>query len=575
MGWQGEASFAALERALDRYDRPTSEDLCGDLVGALRDAGGRLPEAWVRSVLKKLRNNRYFDLVERAADVAIQAGSQDPTVRLLYTQALLDQSRLTAALTVLDGLAQAKGLSPTEAAEARGLRGRAYKQLYVDAGGAPVAVARVHLEKATEAYLGTYRESPEAHAWHGINAVALLQRGEHDGIPIAAAPDSRDLAREILERIEGKRDDGRADTWDFATAAEACVALGRAPREIARWLGWYAFGGASAFALASTERQLREVWGLGPDASPGREAFAILRAALAHSKGGAAAIEPGAFDQGALGQLPTDQLEAVLGTDGVRTYRWYLTGLERCRTVARVEKKTGDGFGTGFLIENSSLSPELGDGWLLLTNAHVVTDEEEVFKALSRNPPLRPEQARVSFTAAPGATYDVEVLWTSPPGRLDASVLRLRGVPGEVPTFPLNPHLPVIDEVTPARVYVIGHPRGGELSLSLNDNLLLDHDAEAARIHYRAPTEPGSSGSPVFNSDWELIGLHHAGGTQLARLHGRPGTYAANEGIWIEAIRAALQRELPSRRRRARPPGRVRTKATRSPSRRPARRLKR
>jgi len=58
-------------------------------------------------------------------------------------------------------------------------------------------------------------------------------------------------------------------------------------------------------------------------------------------------------------------------------------------------------------------------------------------------------------------------------------------------------------------------------------------------LHYRAPTEPCSSGSPIFNEQWKLIRIHHAGGEAIRRLDGT-GTYAANEGIWIESIRKDL-----------------------------------
>ena len=43
---------------------------------------------------------------------------------------------------------------------------------------------------------------------------------------------------------------------------------------------------------------------------------------------------------------------------------------------------------------------------------------------------------------------------------------------------------------------------------------------------------------------WELIALHHRGLSQMPRLRGQAGTYPANEGIWIETIKAEFQAEL-------------------------------
>ena len=85
---------------------------------------------------------------------------------------------------------------------------------------------------------------------------------------------------------------------------------------------------------------------------------------------------------------------------------------------------------------------------------------------------------------------------------------------------------------------MIGHPEGGELALSLEDNLLLDYDA--TRIHYRSATAEGSSGSPVFDDTWQLIALHHGGSLQMPALNGK-GEYQANEGILMDAIAKAYR----------------------------------
>jgi V8-like Glu-specific endopeptidase len=69
--------------------------------------------------------------------------------------------------------------------------------------------------------------------------------------------------------------------------------------------------------------------------------------------------------------------------------------------------------------------------------------------------------------------------------------------------FPISKNLPQLNKN--CRVYVIGDPRGGKMSFSMPDNLLLDHASPL--LHYRAPTEGGSSGSPVFNDQWDLLAL--------------------------------------------------------------------
>lgn len=80
------------------------------------------------------------------------------------------------------------------------------------------------------------------------------------------------------------------------------------------------------------------------------------------------------------------------------------------------------------------------------------------------------------------------------------------------------------------------------VKISTHDNDLLDYDD--VKIHYRAPTQPGSSGSPVFDRRWRVLGLHHAGSDRMARLHG-DGVHAANEGIRVDSIRAAIAEEIP------------------------------
>lgn len=103
---------------------------------------------------------------------------------------------------------------------------------------------------------------------------------------------------------------------------------------------------------------------------------------------------------------------------------------------------------------------------------------------------------------------------------------------------------------------IIQHPRGEAKQISLRSNQLLNLLENFA--HYETDTEPGSSGSPVYNDQWEVIALHHSGvpktqGGQLLAVDGsvwRDGVddpdklaWVANEGIRISRIVNFIKRE--------------------------------
>ncbi len=81
-------------------------------------------------------------------------------------------------------------------------------------------------------------------------------------------------------------------------------------------------------------------------------------------------------------------------------------------------------------------------------------------------------------------------------------------------------------------ITIIGHPVNGSRALGLQYSwgMIRDINDQASRIAYTAQTSPGSSGSPVLNANFELVGLHH---------HGQAGVN--NHGIPILAIVASLK----------------------------------
>jgi endonuclease G, mitochondrial len=56
---------------------------------------------------------------------------------------------------------------------------------------------------------------------------------------------------------------------------------------------------------------------------------------------------------------------------------------------------------------------------------------------------------------------------------------------------------------------IVQHPNGEPKQLAMRENRLVDLLENF--LHYETDTAPGSSGSPVFNDQWEVVGLHHSG----------------------------------------------------------------
>jgi endonuclease G len=83
---------------------------------------------------------------------------------------------------------------------------------------------------------------------------------------------------------------------------------------------------------------------------------------------------------------------------------------------------------------------------------------------------------------------------------------------------------------------IVQHPDGRYKEVVLRENHLVSRLKLV--LHYVADTEPGSSGSPVFNNEWQAIALHHWGGPwrQRTDARGRRLNTEVNEGIRISAI---------------------------------------
>jgi endonuclease G, mitochondrial len=79
---------------------------------------------------------------------------------------------------------------------------------------------------------------------------------------------------------------------------------------------------------------------------------------------------------------------------------------------------------------------------------------------------------------------------------------------------------------------VVHHPGGSMMQVSLSASGVVQVSEKQKRLWYVNKTRGGSSGSPCFNRDWELVALHHA---RMSR-----GFGSIREGILLSAILAEI-----------------------------------
>jgi DNA/RNA endonuclease G (NUC1) len=521
--WQDPAEGERqLSVALDTFDWNTVNHLNVDLIAMLARNPGKFDEPFARRVLLHLQRKRRFDHMTRVGDAFLQAGFLGHQIRRRYAQALIDQGFFHAAELVLRAMIADTSVPPFEQGEAQGLLGRIGKEIYVNAN-APANPRNVtRLQNAVDSYWLSYALNPTENYWHGINVIACLRRAEGDGVKLQSPAVPEKVAIDLLQNLKDRENQsktGELSSFELATLVEVHLALGQMPEAVARAKMYAECKDADAFEIASTLRQLEEVWGLRDSQPPGDAVLPILRAALLKREGGSLQLSA---------SVVRSTLEKVFGADRSVSLKWYTDGLERAKSIARVE--TNDkGFGTAWLVNSADFFPER-TGLLLVTNAHVIGPATP-----DRYPEsLRPEDATVHFQIQGWKIPAGRVAFHSPVNELDATFLELPNLPPGAEALPLEPKVLEVAN-PPQRLYIIGHPGGRDLEFSLQDNYLLA--ANERLVHYRTPSEGGSSGSPVFGpTDWKVVALHHAGRKDMPRLDGQPGTYEANEGVALTAL---------------------------------------
>lgn len=506
----------------------------------------RPSSAKILAALRALNDRRMFKHAVSLGTEAVRAYPDVAGIHRRLVQALIDGGDLDSAERALGAAIAQVATGDAELLELKGLAGRLAKQRYVMHVASTGSGGESFLREAVARYGAVYSANQNAY-WHGINAVALAALAERSNVTLDPPIDWRAASRKILKQRQVAFVKDPGDLWSTATAAEACVALDRL-NDAELWLYRYASDPeVTPFMLASTGRQLREIWGVRREAAGAGRLLMILDRRLAD-------LGTYQVDARRIAEQETadrDYLERVFGKERFIGFDRWKRALDACEAIARVERASGAGVGTGFLLRGDALHPAFGDQPVLLTNAHVIDRE-------GNGGALRLEDARIRFEVAARRTpqyapLTVErILWSSPPGDVgvtgdplkccDVAICALMGLTPNAGVLGKAKRLPIVS--TASRAFIIGHPDGDGLQFSIADSELLDIDDAGKLVHYRTPTVGGSSGSPVFDLDWQVFAIHHAGDDAAPRLHGS-GTYAANEGISMEALVQAIAADPP------------------------------
>jgi endonuclease G len=232
------------------------------------------------------------------------------------------------------------------------------------------------------------------------------------------------------------------------------------------------------------------------------------------------------------------QLESIVG----ETIDYLpVSYLDRARAaaacVARVVTAERRAKGTGVMV-----TPRL-----FMTNHHVIENAEQAADFIL--------QFNYQLTASGEPADEVEFqldpslfFCTSPVNELDMSLIAV-GAPisagQDLRAFGWTALSSAVDKHAEGDyVTVIQHPSGDFKQIALRENRVIGRGEHNVTLHYATDTMPGSSGSPVYNDEFELVALHHAG--EPLNDHtldsGKPVPQESNEGIRISAIVADLRK---------------------------------
>ena len=228
-------------------------------------------------------------------------------------------------------------------------------------------------------------------------------------------------------------------------------------------------------------------------------------------------------------------MERILGKNDLFPISYLQIGLNNSKSVCRISIRDSRGvvvgYGTGFLVAPN----------IILTNNHVINsyqvasnstaefnyqDDENFMPCTTYNFRLNPQTFFITDVKLDFTLVAVNENVTNEKHLKDFGFLKMSQKEGTI--------------LPEEYVSIIQHPKGGPKSVTLRENKV--SRIKDGFIHYLTDTEPGSSGSPVFNDQWNLVALHHSGVPNPEK----KDEWVANEGILIFEIVNYLAKKYSS-----------------------------
>lgn len=225
--------------------------------------------------------------------------------------------------------------------------------------------------------------------------------------------------------------------------------------------------------------------------------------------------------------------EKIIGREELFDTNWLQKAITASKSICKVMNSSGES-GTGFLLK----------GGYLLTNYHVFSmseiSNEEMKKRIDKTKAIFnykiDENGNLEDTEE--YTFDSSDFSCNTFNNLDYVLVKVNDPQNDLAKWGELKLEGFAEPKVEDKVNIIQHPDGDRMKIALPDKIISVWDKY---LFYVADTKGGSSGSPVFNQDWNVVALHHAGINEKDWAGGmqinKEGKIApSNRGILIKEI---------------------------------------